>query len=175
VNGARWLRAGAGVAGTAILVATARADAPVDQYDLFNMSSETITDTFTSLTWQRSAPAQPVTFYDAASYCAALSLATPAGATAGWRVPSYKELLTLVDEVPHTTYVDDGLVQVWIDANAFDTPPYFQTMPSEYWTSSFYVAGAGSAYVSAYVVDFSQGRGDQQSAGTPEYVRCVHD
>jgi hypothetical protein len=169
VSAGRWLRVTLAGTGVVALAATARADAPLDQYGLFDMSAQTIQDVRTGLIWQRSAPAQTMSFYDAASYCAGLSLATPSGTSSGWRVPSYKELLTLVDETPHTEYVGDGLIQVWIDANAF--PQTSVTPTPDYWTSSLYVIGEGAAYV----VSFSEGIGDQQSTGTDLQVRCVHD
>src|SRR5580658_4283600 len=152
----RRLRAAVAVTAMTVLATTARADAPLDQYGLFDMDAETIVDAWTGLVWQRNAPAQHVDFYAAAAYCESLSLATPAGQTSGWRVPSYKELLTLVDETPHTEYVNDGLIQVWIDANAFP-----QTLVDrEYWTSSLYVLSAAAGYA----VDFSDGQGDDPKA-----------
>jgi len=141
------------------------------QYGLFDMSSETIMDEHTGLTWQRSTPTLTMKFYEAQSYCASLSLPTLTGTTTGWRVPSYKELLTLVDEVPHTEYVGDGFVQVWIDANAFDSPPYFQTTAGGYWTSSMYASSSAEAYI----VDFSAGGGNDAPTTTALSVRCVHD
>jgi hypothetical protein len=139
----------------------------VDQYGFFDSSAETIQDLWTGLTWQRVAPSQSMKFYDAAAYCGGLSLATPAGPTTGWRVPSYKELLTLVDETPHTEYVGEGLVEVWTDANAFPQT----AVDNEYWTSSLYIA----APTSAYAVDFIDGYGDKQHTYAMLYVRCVHD
>jgi len=43
------LRAALGLTGAAAVAATARADAPADQYNLFNMTVETIQDARTSL------------------------------------------------------------------------------------------------------------------------------
>jgi hypothetical protein len=158
------------------LAATARADAPIDQYVFFDMNAETIQDQRTLLIWQRVASAETMDFYAAAEYCEALSLATPGSGTTGWRVPSYKELLTLVDETPHTEYVNDGLIEVWIDANAFPQTAFPQTSGPmatgllEYWTSSLSLS-AGAAYD----VDFGNGNGGQEQALLPLYVRCVHD
>jgi len=161
------LRIVAAAAGLSALAATAQADAPVDQYGFFDSSAQTIQDLRTGLIWQRDAPTQAAMFYDAAAYCGGLSLATPAGPTTGWRVPSYKELLTLVDETPHTEYVVNGLKEVWTDANAFPQT----AVDKDYWTSSLYLA----APASAYVVDFSDGFGGQQDTVAMLYVRCAHD
>jgi hypothetical protein len=168
MSGRGRVRASLAATGGLVLAATARADAPGDQYGLFDSSAQTIQDARTGLIWQRNAPTQALGFYDAATYCAALSLSTPSGgAQSGWRVPSYKELLTLVDETPHTEYVDYGLIEVWIDANAF--PETAVTL--EYWTSSMYLGN--SLY--AYTVDFGDGYGDRQYTVATLYVRCVHD
>ncbi len=150
----------------------ARADAPTDQYGFFDSSADTIQDSWTGLVWQRGTPSQPIDFYDAVAYCGGLSLATPAGPTTGWRVPSYKELLTLVDETPHTEYVDDGLIEEWIDANAFPQNAFPQTGTGllKYWTSSQSLSAS-----MAYYVNFSDGSGGQEEAGDFLFVRCVHD
>jgi hypothetical protein len=163
------IRAVAVTAGFIVLAATARADAPIDQYGLFNSTAETIVDLSTGLIWQRSAPPQLTDFDAAVSYCAGLSLATPSGPSIGWRVPSYKELLTLVDETPHTEYVGGTLVDVWIDANAFPAT----AVDAEYWTSSPYLPQ--NSY--AYVVSFGSGRGEAASMTPPGglHVRCVLD
>ncbi|MGO9834194.1 MAG: DUF1566 domain-containing protein [Polyangiaceae bacterium] len=174
MRAARRLRVPLAMIGLVAFAATARADAPIDQYAVFDMSAVTIQDMRTGLIWQREASAQSMDFYDAATYCEELSLATPEGGTTGWRVPSYKELLTLVDETPHTEYVGDGLIQLWIDANAFPQTAFPQTnapLPLlEYWTSSLSLS-AGMAYD----VDFGNGSGGQEQAAVSLFVRCVHD
>jgi hypothetical protein len=160
------LRAVAGLAGVAAIAATARADAPSDQYGLFNMTVETIQDLRTSLVWQRLRNTVPPlsTFAGAAAYCKALAL--PSSAT-GWRVPSYKELLTIVDESPHLEYENGNLVSKAIDRSAFlgtltDFP---------YWTSSLYAKDR----TYAYVVNFRDGRPASQTLAQTAYVRCVYD
>ena len=74
-----------------------RADAPADQYLPFDSTDTTITDNFTKLTWSRTpyggAVPTAVTYLDAAA------VACPA--SSGTRVPTLKELLTLIDESPH--------------------------------------------------------------------------
>lgn len=59
------------------------------------VGSGVVTDTMTNLTWQASAlEATPRTWVEALSYCESLSL----DASTDWRLPSIKELATLVDE-----------------------------------------------------------------------------
>jgi hypothetical protein len=159
------LRAALSAAGLLAIVSLARADAPGDQYTLFNASSQSITDNFTGLVWQRHASGQAVSLNIAVSYCAGLTL----DGYAPWRVPSYKELLTLVDESPHLEYQDGGLVSVAIDGNAF--PPPTPVQPYYYWTSSISPVDPATAYV----VDFTSGVAYTPNiAQSSEYVRCVH-
>ena len=160
----RRLRATLAASAVVVLATLARADAPPDQYNLFNLNSDIIPDLKTGLTWQRYPPATGVTFDGAAAYCRQLSLDT---FTAGWRVPSYKELLTIVDESPHIEYEGGQLVPKAIDGNAF--PGAAVTFP--YWTSSPYAPVAGYAYT----VNFHTGIPLQGDVTQPAfYVRCVH-
>jgi hypothetical protein len=160
----RLLRASLAASAAVVLATLARADAPSDQYGTFNLSTPVIADAKTGLSWQRYPPTAGVSFQGAADYCATLSLYIFAS---GWRVPSYKELLTLVDEAPHVEYEGTTVVEKFIDANAF---PGAAVTTSPYWTSSAYPAQAGSAYV----VDFHTGVPQAQDTGFSAYVRCVH-
>jgi hypothetical protein len=161
----RLARAAVGAVGLVVLASVARADAPSDQYNLFNLNSVVIQDLQTSLVWQRYASTTPMLFGDAATYCATLSLDTYA---TGWRVPSYKELMTLVNEVPDVEYDNGQVKQEWIDGNAFP----FTDVDAEYWTSSMYPVQSGYAYA----VNFRNGVPDaQDTLGIQALlVRCVH-
>jgi hypothetical protein len=163
----RWLRVAGGATALLALATLARADtdAPPDQYNLFNLNSQVIQDDWTLLVWQRYPPTTQVSFYDAEVYCANLMLPTGSGASTGWRLPSYKELMTLVDEAPHVEYDDGALITKWIDGDAFPGA----TVTTPYWTSSPYPVGSGDAYT----IDFSTGLPDHQN-GNSYLVRCVH-
>jgi hypothetical protein len=122
-----------------LLTLPAAADAPQDQYARFDGDSATIMDTFTKLEWDRKAVFK--SNYDgAAGNCALLSSLLSAG-----RLPSVKELLTILDEEPHQEYEFGMLVPKMIDALAFaDTPvdfPYWTSTPAPgvdmFWTVSF--------------------------------------
>jgi hypothetical protein len=158
----RSLRAPLAAGAVLALASLARADAPPDQYGLFDSSYVLIEDDQTGLYWQRYPSTTTMSFTDAAAYCAGLSLGQY---TSGWRVPSYKELLTLVNETPDYQYENGSATQVAIDANAFP-----QTQPVAYWSSSL-VAGNP---LSAYYVEFSAGTGNAQSTSNHTLVRCVH-
>jgi hypothetical protein len=160
------LRAVLGLTGAVAVAVIARADAPGDQYALFNMNVETIQDVRTHLVWQRlyNAVPQQRNFQGAAAYCNTLTLPSY---PAGWRVPSYKELLTIVDESPHIEYENGSLASKAIDQHAF--PGTLTDAP--YWTSSLYPKDL----LRAYVVDFRDGRPLSYSLTYTAYVRCVYD
>ncbi len=158
------------VAGVIDLATQARADAPAGQYSYYDQYTPYIIDQRTGLTWQRFSiafpAAPPMDFAAATAYCAAYSV--PVGALQkGWRVPSYKELLTLVDEVPHLQ--NDGLWHA-LDSRAFyDTP-----VDKSYWTSSLYPLPQNDQSVHAYIVNFKDGTGGHDTPMYTGYVRCVH-
>jgi len=152
----------AAVALAAAMVSLARADAPPDQYGLFSSASLTIVDNYTKLVWQRQATSGQYKFQDAATYCQTLSL----DGYVDWRVPSYKELLTLVDEHPHFEYGNGGLVPHAIDPNAFPQT----AVDNYYWTSSVFP----EAPIYGYAVSFADGTGQQSLLSQQLYVRCVH-
>jgi hypothetical protein len=163
-----WIRATLGASTVVILATLARADAPQTQYNLFNNNSDVIQDLQTGLYWQRYPSAAELSFDAAAAYCGQVSLDT---LTSGWRVPSYKELQTLVDESPHYEYENGQLVEKWIDGNAFLGALASPVLMADYWTSSAYpVLPAGYAYT----VNFNTGVGHSQSMPSSQYVRCVH-
>jgi hypothetical protein len=159
----RSIAAGAIVA--LVIASQAHATAPGDQYGIFDMNDLYITDTKTGLVWQRHASTTAVSFADAALVCSSLSLQP--GELSGWRVPSYKELLTIVDEEPQSEYDSGQLVPKAIDTNAF---PRTQ-VDASYWTSSVYPVGSGRAYA----VNFSDGVPTDEYQTGLFHVRCVHD
>lgn len=128
-----------------LLTLPAAADAPQDQYERFDGDSVTIKDTFTKLEWDRKSVFK--SDHDgAAGNCPLLtSLQSQAVGQPSGRLPSVKELLTIVDEEPHQEYEFGMLVPKMIDALAFaDTPvdfPYWTSTPAPgtdmFWTVSF--------------------------------------
>lgn len=141
----------AGVASAgAILLALvpALADAPTvgnAQYDAFDSSNIWIRDRHTELRWQRYVDARFVTQPEAQAGCAALTLDGRK-----WRLPSMKELLTIVDENVHAEYENGVAVPKAIDSHAFlGTPSQcFWTTPllagNKAWGVSFRTGDASS-------------------------------
>ena len=81
-----------------LLTASARADAPATQYSPFDKTDTTIRDPHTRLVWQRYVPAVSSTAPIAAEEANCQKAMTP---TYVGRLPTVKELLTLVDEDRH--------------------------------------------------------------------------
>jgi hypothetical protein len=116
--------------------------------------------------WQRlyNTVPQQRNFQGAAAYCNTLTLPSY---PAGWRVPSYKELLTIVDEAPHIEYENGSLVSKADDSSAF----WGTLTDAPYWTSSLYPKDLQQAYV----VNFRDGRPASRDLTNTAYVRCVDD
>jgi Protein of unknown function (DUF1566) len=132
------------------------ADAPADQYSPYVRADLDIVDTKTFLKWRRSV-VLGLSFTDAAN--TATSCPDPA-----YRLPTMKELLTLVDEQPHDEYEDGGLVSRTIDRSAFPLTPAV-----EFWSSSDYAIDPSQAWV----VDFRTGAATPRSKTDTHAVRCV--
>ncbi len=139
----------------ASLPSPAGADAPANRYT-FPVGGATTYDTKTKLTWQRTAPAQGMMWADAATYCASADVTTLLGGT-GWRVPTIKELQTLVDYA-HAT----GTLP--IDATAFPSAP-----GGVFWSSTL----AAGATTIAWAVSFSTGGAVLGGVAATARVRCV--
>ena len=131
------------------------ADAPPDQYRPFVRTDAEIRDAQTGMIWLR-APTTPVAFAGALGAC-------PSGVVT-YRVPTMKELLTLVDEQPHDEYENGTLVPKAIDGNAFPSTP---AVP--FWTGSLDAADPSSAWT----VDFGTGVAAPRPKTETHPVRCV--
>jgi hypothetical protein len=116
--------------------------APTRHYEVV---AGTIRDTLTGLLWRERHASEKYDFAGASSHCATL----------GFRVPSMKELQTLVDRTR---------VRPSIDAR------FFPDTPSEPFWSSSLVADNPEL---AWSVSFELGRSEQTAVGSEFYVRCV--
>ncbi len=126
----------------------ARANAPSGRY---TQQGATVVDNKTGLTWEQSASTTPFTWTGAKSRCSSVG--------AGWRVPTIKELQSLVD------YARSGTPKI-------DTA-YFPGTPFEpFWWSSTAMAGSSS---DAWYVDFDNGSAGHQAMTDGGLVRCVRE
>ncbi len=139
----------------------ASADAPIDQYGSFSPGTPVIFDKKTSLKWQRFITLGPMSQTQAVAWCAQ----PPQPLPPKMRLPTYRELLTLVDEDPHDEWDPDAgkAVPRYIDPNAFPgTPANF------FWSMS-------PNGTSTKAVDFSTGATGDLPSGSVAFVRCVLD
>jgi hypothetical protein len=134
------------------LSAAARAAAPTGHYTF--PATGTVFDTKTKLTWQRTAPSTLYAWSDAKTYCAGLG-ATLGGT--GWRLPTIKELLTIIDETQ---------VAPPIDSTAFPGTPALS-----FWSSTLEASDSSQAWT----LDFSYtGNTGSDVLAATYNVRCVH-
>jgi hypothetical protein len=131
--------------------------APPDQYDTFNAQQTFIDDLHTKIRWQRVIDTAQTTQAGAISLCKA----------SGQRLPTYRELLTIVDEDPHDEWDPEAGVGTsrYIDPDAFPGTP-----PAAFWSIS-----PGSKLGEGKVVDFGHGYSTDQSTLSSSYYRCVTD
>ena len=126
-----------------------RADSPPQHYEVKN---GTVRATSTKLTWQQTIDQTKRSWNDSSRYCQELQLAGT-----GWRLPTLKELLTLVDPARSTWPV--------IDIVAFpDTPADL------FWSANSWVMDGSYGWT----VDFHMGNSAKDHAkSVGGYTRCV--
>lgn len=136
----------------------AQADAPPGQYDN-TMGVGTVYDTKTGLVWQQTVPTTGgdngtggYLWSNAKTYCTNLNLNG-----SGWRLPTVKELLTLVDVADQNPSIDNSMSG-------------FPTAPSGVFWSATPQAGSPSQ---AWSVDFLTGETAVDGVAGPSRVRCV--
>ena len=143
----RWLR-GLGMTMALLVAVEGAATAPAGRY---TVSSGTVYDAATKLTWQRVVTAQNLKAWaDAAPYCQGLALNG-----SGWRVPSVVEMRSLVDRSQTPT----------IDLTAFPNP----ATDIPFWTATPVSGSAGLAWT----VEFYGGASSGDYLVNADYVRCV--
>jgi len=128
------------------------AEKDIPKFQRFKRSGRVVKDTHLGLMWQddRSAKTTQKTWSDAKTYCYNLSLA----GYSDWRLPSYTELLSIVDYDRYKPAI----------------MPSFQNVTSEgYWSSSENVSVAKYAWE----VYFNVGDTYDGSESVESFVRCV--
>jgi len=129
--------------------------------DRFYVEGGTVLDRMTGLRWEREPVFEADTFERARTYCGELIV----NANANFRIPSVKELQTIVD---------DTRLGVLIDPGAFP-----KTTGESYWSSTRFAGetpdepDGGSAPVLAWSVRFSDGYSRTEDVDTANNVRCV--
>jgi hypothetical protein len=134
---------------SAAQISIAHADAPSGRY---TAEDGTVYDNRTKLTWQQSVSSTLYSQQGARSYCVSLGVAS--GQT-DWRLPTLKELLTIVDH---------SQVNPAIDPTTFPLTPL-----DAFWT----LTSQARASTSAWLVNFDVGRTITDSVANKYSVRCV--
>ena len=134
--------------------AIARADAPAGRYVV---SNGTVTDNKTKLVWQQSISGSAYTRAEALAYCPTLG--------SGWRLPTAKELITLID----FSKADDGSTPL-VSSGLFPAKDWSYTGGAYYFWSS-----TGDDTSGTWAVNFKH---DfyllaRLVSDTTTYVRCV--
>ena len=139
----------------------AHADAPAGRYTVSGSTANaTVTDNKTKLVWQQDAPLTNYTWEEAKSHCA--TVGEVLGGT-GWRLPTIKELATLLDQNRRNFSL------------YFDTLVFPNDDPSGFYWSATAFSGAPKDGVppSAWTVAFHYGFISTNDRAMKNYVRCV--
>jgi hypothetical protein len=116
----------------------------------YSVADDSVRDNSTGLTWQRAVAHDNFQWQAANSFCSKLNVRG-----GGWRLPSLRELLTLVDLTRYDPAIDGSA---------------FPSTPSElFWTSS----PSGEPAAAAWGVNFTRGPSASASVNTKAHVRCV--
>ena len=134
-----------------VIVALGYASAPTGRYTIAN---GTVYDSKTKLTWQQAVSSSLYAQAGAASYCSTLALNADA-----WRLPTMKELVTIVD-------FSGAPLAMAFDATAFPGTP----TSAAFWTSTPYAGATGNTWL----VSFSDGTTSHDVASNTYNARCVH-
>ncbi len=143
---------GACIVAVALATHVVTAAAPPAQYQRFDINSTTICDQETGLRWDRAAGPR-------ASY-----LAAKGTCAAPRRLPTVKELLTLVDEDRHREQRGGTEVEVAIDGAAFPETP----TDVGFWTDTL-----THDLTSRFTVHFGTGEATLSKDADERRVRCV--
>ncbi len=143
----RWFAVFGAITISAFWVQHSRANAPPNHYEIKN---GIVTDTKSLLLWEQVVSSPTYTHAAAQAYCSSLNLDG-----GGWRLPSMKELLTIVDET--RSYP------------AIDTAAFPSTPPEQFWTSSSRLSKSNHIWY----VEFGMGETNSNDPVTVRRARCV--
>jgi Protein of unknown function (DUF1566) len=142
----RALKVSVVVVCTLVVADVGRADAPTGRYQF---DADTVYDTKTKLTWQRAYSPNTMTQTNAIAYCLGLDLNG-----LGWRLPTVKEISSLVDMDLYEPAID----------------PVFTDTPGTFFWSSSPVAGPADQ---GFSLDFGGGFVGIDPIISQCHARCV--
>ena len=130
--------------------------------DLVDNGDGTITDQATGLTWMQGDSAKGLNWRDALEYAEDLELARHDD----WRLPSAKELQSIVDYSRSPDTTDSAAIDPIFQATAIENEGGARDFGS-YWTSSSHRRGGGAA--AAVYVAFGRALGFMKGRGSDDY------
>lgn len=146
------------VAGAALLLpAIGLADAPTGQYKPYLSTDPFVQDAATSLQWERDS--SPTKAPLGASACSGRNPRL----NVNFRLPTLRELATLLDNQPRKTLYNGSSSDLHIDQNAFP-----RSNPDVYWTLTQAPNGE------MFVIDFATGEIRTLPRNGTAFVRCVN-
>ena len=135
---------------------------PPNQYIV--LSGDEVRDSYTGLIWQRDGDASGLrTWDDALSYCETLTL----GGNSGWRLPSVRELATLVDEAQVAPAINRAM---------FPSTQYGARSNNWYWAYGAARNNAAAHWGLNFddgFTGFNAGAAGAWNYWTQAYVKCV--
>jgi hypothetical protein len=151
----------AALVGVILRPSPARTEAPAGRYTI--PGNGTVNDTATKLTWQQAANTTGMTWASAGPYCAGLT----GLAGGGWRLPTVKELTTLLD------YSRPG--PPFIDPVAFPGVPANGSpgAVNVFWSATSLVGTSVGLTEGAWLVYFAQAVTQPNPLNVAGAVRCV--
>ncbi len=121
--------------------------------DYVDNGDGTITDNSTGLMWQKAAPENKINWKEALAYCEALKL----GGHTDWRLPTIKELRSIVDYAKYHPAIDKIV--------------FPNTQSSFYWSGTTNASSTDTD--KAWSVNFNYGYDDDNNKSSDHHVRAV--
>lgn len=121
----------------------------------------TVTDLNTGLMWQQVPDAMKHPWFQAGPHAQSLVLA----GHSDWRLPTVKELYSLIDYGKGWPYIDTDYLDCDLDPQ--------DPKNTQYWSSTEYVGLTHGGQATAFGVNFATGHIKGYGTGMPGFVRCV--
>jgi hypothetical protein len=106
-------------------------------------NSNCVTDRLTGLMWLKNPIVTPRNWTNAINYCEALDGTEGRGGFSDWRLPNFRELLSLID----ARYINPALPNTFGAAQLTDDDPFVGIQSDAYWSSTTFAGGVDNARI----------------------------